>query len=84
MAKVNFKSKTHKRVTFSDMKIGQIAEIVSEDYAEYFKVVVLKCAAGEGGLIASLCGRYVWTHLTRSALEVRILTKDEVVEISNS
>lgn len=80
MAKVIYEGNTFDTVSFTDMKVGQIGIIVSEDYKD---TLVMKCNDGGSGVVVRLDGGDMWANFKNNPLQVRILGKDESVELTN-
>ena len=82
MAKIDFEERVIKTVTFSEMGMGVIGVVV-DPYGDYNNTLVMKCNDGGSGIVVQLDGGDLWSTFNNNPLQVRILGKDEVVEVSN-
>ena len=68
--------------SFSGMSMGVIAVVV-DPCGEYNNVLVMKVRDGGSGTVIKLDGLGMWSGINSNPLRVRILSKEELVTLSN-
>ena len=68
--------------TFSEMGMGVIGVVV-DAFGEHDNVLVMKVSDGGSGVVIMLDGSDMWSCVEHCPLRVRVLGKEELVELSN-